>query len=160
GVVGPASGARELQKFFHRATSSRDPQGWDHQLRNELGVNVNYQHTWRAANLASGNGLAVDFSPQLGGALGNVETYANAGFKLRFGRHLPNDYGPPRIDPGLPGSGYFVPSSDFRWYLFAGAEGRLVARNIFLDGNTFHDSPSVDKKNWVGDFQAGLAMSW
>lgn len=66
---------------------------------------------------------------------------------LRLGQRLPLDYGPPRIQPSLPGSGFFVPPQDrFGWYLFAGVEGRAVARNIFLDGNTFRDSRSVDKE--------------
>jgi len=33
-----------------------------------------------------------------------------------------------------------------------------VAHNIFLDGNTFRDSRSVKKENFVGDAQLGLAV--
>jgi hypothetical protein len=44
--------------------------------------------------------------------------------------------------------------------LFAGVEGRAVARDIFLDGNTFRDSPSVDKENFVGDFEIGIAATY
>ena len=43
---------------------------------------------------------------------------------------------------------------------FASAEGRAVARNIFLDGNTFKDSRSVDKEPFVGDLQWGLVLTW
>jgi lipid A 3-O-deacylase len=32
-----------------------------------------------------------------------------------------------------------------------------VARNIFLDGNSFRDGLSVDKKPLVGDVQLGIA---
>jgi hypothetical protein len=35
-----------------------------------------------------------------------------------------------------------------------------VLHNIFLDGNTFKDSPSVDKENFVADLMAGLAISY
>jgi len=89
-----------------------------------------------------------------------VFTYANAGMMLRLGQRLPLDYGPPRIQPSLPGSGFFVPQDGFGWYLFAGVEGRAVARNIFLDGNTFRDSRSVDKEPLVGDLQFGIALTW
>lgn len=34
------------------------------------------------------------------------------------------------------------------------------ARNIFLDGNTFRDSRSVDKEPLVGDLQFGIAVTW
>ncbi len=49
------------------------------------------------------------------------------------------------------------PVREFSWYAFAGASGRAVARNIFLDGNTFVDSPSVEKNPFVADFQIGVA---
>ena len=47
----------------------------------------------------------------------------------------------------------------FGLHLFAGAEGRAVARNIFLDGNSFRDSRHVDKLPFVGDIQYGVAMT-
>ena len=50
----------------------------------------------------------------------------------------------------------FRPNNNNSWYFFAGIEGRAVVRNIFLDGNTFVDSHSVDKKPFVADFQYGL----
>ena len=34
-----------------------------------------------------------------------------------------------------------------------------MGRNIFLDGNTFEDSPSVDKRFFVGDANAGIAFT-
>ena len=46
------------------------------------------------------------------------------------------------------------------WYLFGGLEGRAVARNIFLDGNTWEASPSVSKKTFVADFQAGAVLTY
>lgn len=160
GMVGPASLAEESQKFVHKVIDSDDPKGWDTQLRNEPGLVLTYQRSWRelAAKTFLKNDL--DFSPHVGGALGNVFTYANAGITMRYGRQLPNDYGPPRIQPGLPGTSDFSPVSDFGWYLFAGIDGRVVLRNIFLDGNTFRDSHSVDKFPLVGDLQFGLVLDW
>ena len=66
---------------------------------------------------------------------------------------------PPRIRPGLSGSNFFLSDTDsgrdFGWYLFGGVEGRAVAHNLFLDGNTFAKSLSVQKKTFVADFQGG-----
>ena len=45
-------------------------------------------------------------------------------------------------------------------YAFAATEGRAVARNIFLDGNTFKDSHSVDKETWVYDWAVGLVVRY
>lgn len=160
GMVGPASLAEQSQKFVHKVIGSDRPQGWDTQLKNEPGVVVTYQRSWRGLATSTLSGATLDFTPHAGGALGNVFTYANAGVTMRYGRELPNDYGPPRIQPGLPGAADFAPVTNFGWYLFAGIDGRAVARNIFLDGNTFRDSRSVDKYPLVGDLQFGLVLDW
>ncbi len=39
--------------------------------------------------------------------------------------------------------------------LFASVEARGVARDIFLDGNTFRDSQSINKKPVVADGRLG-----
>ncbi|MCL7487864.1 MAG: lipid A deacylase LpxR family protein [Desulfobulbaceae bacterium] len=160
GMVGPASQAEESQKFIHEIINSDEPQGWDTQLKNEFGAVVTYQRSWRQFATTTLIGYQLDFTPHLGGALGNVFTYANAGVTMRYGKQLPNDYGPPRIQPGLPGSADFSPLANFGWYIFAGIDGRAVARNIFLDGNTFRDSRSVDKETLVGDLQFGVVLDW
>ena len=54
-------------------------------------------------------------------------------------------------------------TSPWGWYLFGGVQGRAVAQNIFLDGNTFQNSASVDKKVLVADFTVGASvfyMDW
>lgn len=161
GMVGPASLAKQTHQVIHGLIGASQPQGWDTQLGNELGLMATYQRSWRlpAARTLIGNRL--DLTPHLAATLGNVYTQANAGLTVRYGRHLPDDFGPPRIQPGLLSSGEFTPPTDgFNWYVFAGMEGRAVARNIFLDGNTFRDSRSVDKEKLIGDLQFGLVLDW
>lgn len=160
GVVGPASLAEETQVAMHQLVGAPQPRGWHAQLANELGVILTYQRSWRSAPIARVGRLDLDLMPHLGGAFGNVFTYANAGLTLRLGENLPRDYGPPRIQPGLPGSSYYGPQDGFAWYLFAGLEGRAVGRNIFLDGNSLRDSARVDRKPWVGDLQFGGVLAW
>lgn len=165
GVVGPAALGEEVQKGIHNLIGSPEPKGWAHQLQNELTLQLIFGRVWRKGPLLRdwaplrAMGLEIDFTPHISGALGNVFIYGAGGGSLRLGNDLPADYGPPRIRPSLPGSGFFVPSRSVGWYLFAGIEGRIVARNIFLDGNTFKESLSVDRNLLVGDIQAGLAMT-
>ncbi len=160
GIVGPASFAEDTQRAWHKLIGADRPQGWDHQLRNEPAFVLFYERKWRAMYAFDVTGLAVDATPHAGLALGTVYTHGAGGLTLRFGQDLPSDYGPPRIRPSLPGSGFFVPTRQVSWYLFAGIEGRAVARNIFLDGNTFTDSHSIDKEPLVGDVQAGIAVTF
>ncbi len=158
GVVGPWSLAEEVQENWHALFGLQDPRGWDNQLDNEPAVNLFYEQAWRFDERGFLTGLEYDVIPHFGGALGNVFTYAAVGFTVRVGPDLHEDFGPPRIRPSLPGGGFFRNRAGFNWYLFAGVEGRAVLRNIFLDGNTFSDSHSVDKKLLVGDLQAGIAI--
>ncbi|MBK1665627.1 hypothetical protein CKO38_13870 [Rhodospirillum rubrum] len=159
GVVGPWALGEETQNNFHSLIGVDTAKGWGSQLHNEPGAVLYYERMWRALGSFKAGGLGFDFSPHAGAALGNVYTYAAGGGTVRVGFNLPDDYGPPRIRPSLPGSTQFEPTGGLGGYLFAGVEGRAVARNIFLDGNTFRDSPSVDKKIFVGDVQAGVAVT-
>lgn len=160
GVVGPAAMAHETQDVIHRIVNSPLAEGWDTQLENEPTLQFTYQRSWQSREFELPLGFAVDATPHAGFALGNVFTYANTGAMLRFGQNLPTDYGPLRVQPSLPGSGYFEPSQhgSIGWYLFAGVDGRAMAHNIFLDGNTFRDSRSVDREVFVGDAQFGFAV--
>jgi hypothetical protein len=46
----------------------------------------------------------------------------------------------------------------FSLYTFGAVSGRVVLRDIFLDGNTFTDSHSVDKEPLVADLCAGVCL--
>jgi len=159
GMVGPTALAEFSQKTLHKVRAVSKPRGWDSQLGNEPGIVISYQRSWRTLAATTFTG-SFDLTPHAGGTIGNIFTYANSGLTLRFGRNLPPDYGPPRIQPALPASMTFAVTDGFNWHLFAGVEGRAVARNIFLDGNTFAHSRSVDREIFVGDLQFGAVLTW
>ncbi len=162
GVVGPAALGEPVQRFVHKAMQVNLPRGWDNQLHNEPGLMVSWNRRWPDALEAKLGPLQFSLEPNSGVTLGNIYTYGSIGTILTIG---PYDQGiqdsPPRVRPAMPGTGFFAtPDDEFSWYLFAGLEGRAVARNIFLDGNTFRDSPSIDKKYFVGDGTLGAAITW
>ena len=163
GVVGRAAEGEQVQNSFHAfAFGNEHVNGWHNQLKSEPGLLISYDHKWRALAQTDIWGLGADITPSVGFDLGNVMVDAAAGGMVRFGRDLPSDYGPPRIRPGLSGSNFFLSDNDtghnFGWYVFAGAEGRVIGHEIFLDGNTFAKSLSVPKKTLVADFQVGAAF--
>jgi lipid A 3-O-deacylase len=157
GIVGPSSLAEELQDFIHPLVRAPLAQGWQNQLKDELGLGVSYVHKWRLFE-PSIAGTELEVSPHTTIALGNVYTYVAGGAMFRWGRGLKLDMGPPNIRPGFVGSTYFVPRFKPNWYFFMGYETRLMGRNIFLDGNTFVDSHRVTKEILVGDMQFGFAI--
>lgn len=163
GVVGPAALGEEVQNGWHRSFGWQTVKGWDNQIHNEPGINLTLERAWRSVRLETPGilGLETDFIPYGVVALGNVSTFAGFGGTLRLGSNLPDDFGPTGIYPNNGGSDWFIPTSGFNWYGFIGASGRYVAQNIFLDGNTFRDSPSIDKRHLVADLKAGLvAVIW
>ncbi|MBC7365412.1 MAG: lipid A deacylase LpxR family protein [Undibacterium sp.] len=165
GVVGPHSLAEDSQRIVHRAINSVRPRGWDYQLRDEIGVSVVYERRWRLYGRALYNALGIDLVPHAGVSLGNVQTYANGGGTLRLGFNLPSDFGVQLARPGAIGGS---PTDDldprvalnrnFSLFVFGAADGRAIARDIFLDGNTFRHSRSVDKENFVADLSAGVGL--
>ncbi len=168
GVVGPEALGEQTQKFIHRhVTDSPMPKGWRNQLDFEPGVILSWQRRWpRGPNgnwsVDFGHDFRLNAEPNVNVSLGNIYTYAGTGLMLTFGPHQGTlQDTPPRVKPAMSGTGYFdTGESKFGWYLFGGVDGRAVARNIFLDGNSFDDdSPSVDKKIFVGDAMAGIAFT-
>ncbi len=154
GLVGPDSGAERMQKNLHKAFDSEPPLGWDNQLHNEATVDLAYQRDWIVPLIST----YVDIVPRFGATIGTSQRFAGIGATLRIGSGIDADSGPPLMRPTATGSYYFKPSQSFYWYLFAGAHGRYVEHNIFLDGNRNGNSHSVDREEWVGEAQAGLVM--
>ncbi len=164
GVVGPAAQGEEVQNWWHDLTRKYlkhdRANGWGSQLHNEPGLILTEERKWRfAGNVGSAE---IDLLPEVNASAGNVFTYAGAGFLARFGQRISVDWGPPRVQPAISGSDFIsrerLGGRGYAWYFFAGTEGRLVARNIFLDGNSFEDSASVRKNPFVADYTAGVAM--
>jgi hypothetical protein len=156
GVVGPAALGREVQNGFHRFIDVETAKGWDHQIHNEPGLNLVYERKYRFSTAHARTGWGADFIPHAGLSVGNVATYGNAGFEVRTGFRIPPDFGSNLIRPSGDSNGLRRPP--FNIFLFAAADGRAVARDITLDGNTFRDSPSIDKKTFVADIYAGLGV--
>ena len=158
GVVGPASGMERLQGFVHKMTDSNIAQGWDNQLNNEIGLQLNYQHKWRYVSEPLW-GVESSLVPYLGGEFGNVAIKANVGTSLRLGWNIPEDFGSSTIDEGgengIPVRTRCLVETpkpwSFNFYLAAG--GTAVARDLFLDGNTFSESHSVNKQ-WLKAYGA------
>jgi hypothetical protein len=184
GMVGPHSYADDIQTWAHHLTDNEIPRGWDYQLEDEVGLNIAWERKWRGytrtfarinrADWRAGETIAsvrsrqphwgMDFMPHIGVVLGNVHTYANLGATVRAGYNLPSDFGVSMMRPaGLASSPIDdadprVNESGWSLFAFAGVDARAVARNIFLDGNTFKDSRSVEKKPYVTDLSYGFGV--
>ena len=161
GVVGPWALGEQTQSVVHEIVDATEPQGWDHQLDNEPGLIFSWQRRWPEAVALDAGALHLRVIPHAGVSLGNVYTYGAGGLTLQLTPTVCRWQSQPlRVRPAIPGTGFFdVADNETAWALFLGAEGRAVARNIFLDGNTFSDSPSVEKETLIADLNAGISVT-
>lgn len=166
GIIGPHSYAEDCQKTVHHWTDSADARGWTNQLHDEPIVNVYFERKWKILKIKNADGLGLDCIPHAGLALGNAYIGTNMGGQLRLGWNIPNDFGTYLIRPGSDSSAplddsdprFFLPFHRFGLHLFLAVDGKAVARNILLDGNTFKDSHSVSKKPFVADLIGGMGL--
>jgi hypothetical protein len=160
GIVGSWAIGRQMENTFHDLLDINRVRGWRAQLGNEFGAVGFWDRKWRF-NRALGNGYSWEIIPGVELAAGNVFTYAGVNALLRWGRGLKSNWGPDMIRPGYSGTSYFSAERGgvpLGFDIYLGTQGRLVARNIFLDGNTFQNSRSVDKEIVVGDALAGAEV--
>ncbi|MDA0823553.1 MAG: lipid A deacylase LpxR family protein [Proteobacteria bacterium] len=152
GVIGPAAQGEETQNFVHDLRDIAKTRGWSHQLRNEPGLDLIYERKWRPFASTNARGFGYDL-------------ITHAGAETRFGWNLPGDFGTSYIRPG--GNSNAPTTVDdprmrdaraYGAYVFAAVTGRVVGRDIFLDGNTVADNHDVNKKNFVGDFIVGGSL--
>ncbi len=160
GTVGPSAGGHYLQSDVHARLDGADqPNGWETQLHDEVGVVVRYTDRYRGRLHFGRGGWAMDIIPGWSLWAGNVYTAAEAEFILRIGPNLPMDHGGPIFHPVTAPETYFRPAGG-GWYLHARGVRRAIAHNLFLDGNTFRESRSVEKKPYVSQLYLGIAFHW
>ena len=147
GVTGPPSQGEWVQTTFHRIAGFHEPLGWKGQLRAEPGVVLRYGEEWIAVEARPAGIRVAEVAPHWGAALGNVRTGAHAGVRFRAGYAVPRRWGGPPAR--------HTPASV---YLLGGARAELVLRDLFLDGNTFRESPRVERRPAIGELEGGAGV--
>jgi hypothetical protein len=102
--------------------------------------------------------METDALPSLAMSLGTLRDYVQTGVVFRIGQGLDSDFGVPRVRPGLSGGDAFQPTRDFSWYVFAGADGQVVAYDMTLNAYPFRGGPHVSSTWDIAELQGGLAI--
>jgi lipid A 3-O-deacylase len=164
GVVGPSSLGEDAQIWIHKRINEPEPRGWSNQLRDEPALQLTIRKKWRFDvdrlwRQADASSFGVQAIPEIGGTLGNVHRHIEAGTVLRAGWNLPDDFGPSRLN-NLGSATGGNPFQGWSFYGFARVGGRIVEHNLFLEGNTWRDSLSVEAKPFVGELQLGAVLAY
>jgi hypothetical protein len=162
GIVGPSARGKEVQNAVHKLTGSEPFEGWDNQLRDEPVLVLQHERMRRFAGAYDyDHAWNWDAISHYGGAVGNFATFANGGFELRYGRYLPDDFGSTPLRPAGENTAprvQMAPGGVYRFHLFLTADVRWVVHDITLDGNTWKQSHSVDRRPFVGYVGYGMAL--
>ena len=174
GVVGDLSMAESTQKGVHKIVHATHPEGWDNQLGFEIAGVVRQSVRVRVAEARArlfGTSLRwLDLVPFAEGALGTSFTHLEGGAQLRAGHNLTNAF-LSKITPVILVTSAEQPPSHrqkadvhsptlgrLELYGFISIEGRVVGRNLFLQGSTFSSSHSVTPRRTVGTWAWGAVL--
>ena len=165
GVVGSEALAEEAQNTVHELRDIPTAKGWQNQLHTEPVIRFSWQRKWRLFRETFFDTWDLDLISHAGLTLGNVRASANTGGEIRFGYHIPMDFGSDAIRPGSGASAPVIHRTAHKkhafgchWFFAAQIEG--VGHDIFLDGNTFQDSPGVEKEKGVVDVSTGFSLNF
>ncbi len=145
GVTGAPSFAEQMQHLAHDvAPAYNRPTDWTRAIGFEPGAIVRYAQQRRLAS-DDAQPIAFDLLPRVVASVGNVRTDAELGLRARAGWHLAHPW---------------LPSDDdaASIALTVGASERAVARDLFLDGNTFRPSARVGHEPFVSAGEMGLEL--
>lgn len=162
GITGDPSLAEGSQKLIHKMTGSEPPQGWDSQIPTELLVNLYYSRRF-AVPLIDGVGDWQLDNVNFGRiAVGNAQTDLKVGAGVSWHQSSISPLGvrPGRLARDMVISTHDVIEGTKGWYFFGGVSAKWVVWDVLLDGTMFHDSPSVDKEEWVAQLVTHAGYKW
>jgi len=155
GTIGKASQAEKVQKAFHHAFDLKDPEGWEYQLNNEVGLNLEAQYT-RLLYRNSNEWLDLAATPSI--RLGNTFSNATAAVQLRVGS-LDKLFQSASTNSRVSLGGE---RQKREFYIFAVPQISYVAYNATIQGGMFvKDKGPVhyDVINWVFTQQVGVQFA-
>lgn len=155
GTIGPASGAEDVQKGFHKLFGLKEPEGWQYQLKNEPGLNIEANYTKLLYRNAK-SWLDVSLDPSI--RIGNTFSNATAAVLLRAGK-LGKLY-----ESASTNSRVSLKDEEQGSELFFYAIPQLsyVAYNATIQGGLFRDDKGpvkFDIYNWVFTQQLGVQFA-
>jgi hypothetical protein len=163
GMVGPSTDMDILQKTIHNLIGTKKVCGWDYQLKDEYIFQLNYQRKDRF-RLDDYRGYENDLISYYGVQLGNKMTKLSGGALYRIGQNITDDFGVSSMNEANHSSVPTKPNSKSKkgtsQYINLAIGANLIARDIFLDGDTNTGSHYVDKNIFTAYIMAGFTYRY
>jgi hypothetical protein len=147
GVIGPITGGEQIQEGLHRLIHYTLPQGWDHQIAND--VILNYELDYQRGIFSARNYFS--FFGRGGARAGTFSTKAYVSTIMMLGYF------------DGPFHNFSSPNRKFQLYLYAEPLLNVIGYDATLQGGLFnHSSPYTiapgDINRWVFQGNAGLVF--
>jgi hypothetical protein len=162
GVVGPASQAEDVQKWFHDLIGEDEPMGWDTQLPNEPVINVAYTGSYLLARGQLSPSASWRVIPVANAGLGTYFTGMGLGLYGEIGWNLVDALGGTALRQGFNTASTVGVGPVDAWSvsLSGGVAGYGVVHYLPLDGTVFRDSRSVDTEPLIGMVTVGISVRY
>jgi len=153
GAVGPITKAAEIQEFIHEVIGTNNPNGWEHQTKNEAVFRLGMDKNWKIYNGAFLKNHDSDLIAMSDAKIGNLSSDIGAGLSYRIGRNLNNTFPYHNLTPGRSIPSFTLTPGD--WNIFFTIYGNYVFNDITIEGNTRKDSHGVPLINEQFRYVAG-----
>ncbi|MDB5241349.1 MAG: hypothetical protein JWP57_1974 [Spirosoma sp.] len=153
GMIGPVSGAAEVQQRLHKLLGQPMPAGWEAQMKNDPAISYYVRYEGRVIPRFS---PVVDVIGDIDVTIGSLMNVAGMGGTLRLG--LFNDYF--QNPTGLYNAGGAA-TRRFQCYAFVRIGFRAVLDNALLQGgwlngsNNYYALPAVELQHFYGQMDVG-----
>ena len=141
GLVGPVAAAKSLQQLAHYVIAANNPQGWNNQIGNEAVFQLQAERLWRVYKQKF-KVTEFDLLSAANAGIGNFRSDMGLAVGLRWGQGLQSSFSAASAFP-LQKLNYAHHSAD-GWYFFSNVSASYALNDIFIDGNSFQESHSVD----------------
>ncbi|WP_373072859.1 lipid A deacylase LpxR family protein [Sulfurimonas sp.] len=92
GIIGPDSGAEQLQKTVHTIVDTTDPKGWDNQLDTKIVAQIGYTHGIKQYIGSYSNSMRFEWFNSYYADVGNFYCGAGVGSSIRYGQNMPFNF--------------------------------------------------------------------
>ncbi|MBC3783928.1 lipid A deacylase LpxR family protein [Spirosoma utsteinense] len=153
GMIGPVSGAADVQEWLHGALGQHVPVGWGAQMKNDPIISYSVRYEGRAIPKFSS---AFDVIGDVEGTIGSLMNLAGMGGTVRVG--LFNDY---FQNPTSMYNAGGTSARKFQCYAFTRVGFRAVLDNALLQGGwlngakNFYALPAVELQHFYGQIDVG-----
>lgn len=148
GILGPAAQGEQIQTGIHRWLKNRLPQGWQHQIKND--IIINYQLNYEKKIFQAGNYFLLNAAAEA--RLGTVHDRLSSGINFMAG-HFNNPYG------------IGDKRNKVAYYFFGQSRINIIGFDATMQGGLFNKKspytiPTGDIKRFTWQTDAGVIVNF